>query len=300
MLSLSVANALRRNRAGLRKPNAPIASFLFLGPTGVGKTELAKAIAAEMMDNETNIIRLDMSEYSERHEVAKLIGSPPGYVGYGEGGQLTERIRHQPYSVVLFDEIEKAHPDLLSIMLQILDEGWLTDSEGTKVSFQNAIIVGTSNLGSAIMTEQKRPVGIGAQSFSRDDELREIMAEVKRLLKPEFINRLDEVIVFNRLTREDLGKVLDLQIKDLAQRLAQKNLTLNFNAQAKDHIVTAVDTLNYGARPLQRKLQQLVENHIAMLLMDEDAARSQQIDVVLEDKKIAVRFANKTNKKQQA
>lgn len=289
----SVANAIRRNRAGLRRAQAPIASFLFLGPTGVGKTELAKAIAAEMMDNETNIIRLDMSEYSERHEVAKLIGSPPGYVGYGEGGQLTERMRHQPYSVVLFDEIEKAHPDLLSIMLQILDEGWLTDSEGMRVSFQNAIVIGTSNLGSAIMTEGKRPVGIGAQSFSRDDELREIMDEVKRFLKPEFINRLDEVIVFDRLSREDLRQVLDLQIKDLAARLAGQKFTLNCNAAVKDHIIAAVDTLNYGARPLQRKLQQLVENPIAMLLMDESAARRQQIAVALDGKEVVVRFADK-------
>ncbi len=286
----AVANAIRRNRAGLRRVNAPIASFLFLGPTGVGKTELAKAIAAEMMDNEANIVRLDMSEYSERHEVAKLIGSPPGYVGYGEGGQLTERMRHQPYAVVLFDEIEKAHPDLLSIMLQILDEGWLTDSEGTKVSFQNAIIIGTSNLGSAIMTGQKQRVGIGAQSLSRDDELREIMDEVKRFLKPEFINRLDEVIVFNRLSSQHLRQVLDLQIKDLTTRLAGKNLTLNCSAAVKDHIIAAVDTRNYGARPLQRKLQQLVENPIAMLLMDEGTAQGQQIEVVLDGKEVQVSF----------
>ena len=289
----SVANAIRRNRAGLRKPQAPIASFLFLGPTGVGKTELAKAIAAEMMDNEANIVRLDMSEYSERHEVAKLIGSPPGYVGYGEGGQLTERVRRQPYSVVLFDEIEKAHPDLLSIMLQVLDEGWLTDSEGTKVSFQNTIVIGTSNLGSAIMTDQKRPVGIGAQSFSRDDELKEIMAEVKKLLKPEFINRLDEVIIFNRLTDDDLRQVLDLQIKDLEQRLATKKITLSCDAAVKEHILAVIDTRNYGARPLQRKLQQLVENKIAMLLMDEESHHSKHINITLKNKEIDVSFAKK-------
>ena len=289
----SVANAIRRNRAGLRKPQAPIASFLFLGPTGVGKTELAKAIAAEMMDNEANIVRLDMSEYSERHEVAKLIGSPPGYVGYGEGGQLTERVRRQPYSVVLFDEIEKAHPDLLSIMLQVLDEGWLTDAEGTKVSFQNTVVIGTSNLGSAIMTEQKRPVGIGAQSFSRDDELKEIMAEVKKFLQPEFLNRLDEVIIFNRLTDDDLRQVLELQIKDLAQRLATKKITLSCDATVKEHILAVIDTRNYGARPLQRKLQQLVENKIAMLLMDEEASHSKHINITLKNKEIIVSFAKK-------
>ena len=286
----SVANAIRRNRAGLRKPDSPIASFLFLGPTGVGKTEMAKAIAAEIMDNASHIIRLDMSEFSERHEVAKLIGSPPGYVGYGEGGQLTEKVRKSPYSVVLFDEIEKAHQDLLNIMLQILDEGWLTDAEGTKVSFQNTIVVCTSNLGSAILTDQKRPVGLGSQTFSRDDELREIMAEVRQFLKPEFINRLDEVIVFNRLTNEDLRQVLSLQVDDLAKRLAAKNIELTFSDAVKDHIVTLADTLNYGARPLERKLQQLVENKIALLLMDAPSPDNKHISVSLQAKNIKIKW----------
>lgn len=265
---VSVANAIRRNRAGLRRPDRPIASFLFLGATGVGKTELAKAIAAEMMDSESHMIRLDMSEFSERHEVAKLIGSPPGYVGYGEGGQLTERIRKSPYSVVLFDELEKAHPDILNTMLQILDEGWLTDAEGMRVSFRNAVIICTSNLGSAILSDQKRPVGIGMQQLSKEDEQLEIMSEVRKFLKPEFINRLDEVIIFDRLQAQDLRAILDLQVADLQQRLQGKGIVLELDAAVKDKIIAAVDTLHYGARPLQRKLQKLIEDKIALMLLD--------------------------------
>ena len=279
---ISVSNAIRRNRAGLRRPDKPIASFLFLGATGVGKTELAKAIAAEMMDNEASMIRLDMSEYSERHEAAKLIGSPPGYVGYGEGGQLTERIRKSPYSVVLFDEIEKAHPDVLNIMLQILDEGWLTDAEGMRVSFQNAVIVCTSNLGSSILTEQRRPVGIGVQSFNKEDEAKEIMSDVRRFLKPEFINRLDEVIIFDRLEEDDLRKILELHIDDLATRLKKKGVKLTVKKEVKNRILAQIDTLNYGARPLQRKLQQLVENKIAMMLLEKKKYKS--ITVYLDGK----------------
>lgn len=288
----SVANAIRRNRAGLRKAQSPIASFLFLGPTGVGKTELAKAIAAELMDNEANMIRIDMSEYGERHEVAKLIGSPPGYVGYGEGGQLTERVRKRPYSVVLFDEIEKAHPDVLNIMLQILDEGWLTDSEGTKVSFQNTIVICTSNLGSAILTDQRRPVGIGGKSFSRQDELAEVMSEVKRFLKPEFINRLDEVIVFNRLNEDNLRQVLDLRIGDLSNRLADRKITLDFGDSVKEHIITTTDATNYGARPLERKLQQLVENEIALLIIDNSPPQDSCLKVELVNKEVTVTVAD--------
>ena len=285
----SVANAIRRNRAGLRKAQSPIASFLFLGPTGVGKTELAKSIAAELMDNEANMIRIDMSEYGERHEVAKLIGSPPGYVGYGEGGQLTERVRKLPYSVVLFDEIEKAHPDVLNIMLQILDEGWLTDSEGTKVSFQNTIVICTSNLGSAILTDQRRPVGIGSKSFSRQDELVEVMSEVKKFLKPEFINRLDEVIVFNRLSADNLRQVLELKINDLGNRLADRKITLDFGDSVKEHIITTTDTTNYGVRPLERKLQQLVENEIALLIIDDSPPQDSCLKVELVNKEVTVK-----------
>ena len=283
----AVANAIRRNRAGLRRPDRPIASFLFLGATGVGKTELAKAIAAEMMDSESHMIRLDMSEFSERHEVAKLIGSPPGYVGYGEGGQLTERLRKSPYSVVLFDELEKAHPDVLSIMLQILDEGWLTDAEGMRVSFRNAVIICTSNLGSAILSDQKRPVGIGMQQLSKEDEQQEIMGEVRKFLKPEFINRLDEVIIFDRLQVQDLRAILDLQVADLQQRLKNKGIVLKLDTAVRDKIIAAVDTLHYGARPLQRKLQKLIEDKIALMLLD--GKKRQTVNVTLDNGKIALR-----------
>ena len=268
----SVANAIRRNRSGLRQASRPVASFLFLGPTGVGKTEMVKTIAAELMGDESKIVRVDMSEYMERHTVSRLIGSPPGYVGYGEGGQLTEQVRRQPYSVVLLDEFEKAHPDVYNVMLQVLDEGWLTDAEGRRVSFRNCVIIGTSNLGSEILTDRKRPVGIGAQNeeWNSDEEQAAVMGEVKRYLRPEFINRLDEIIVFNRLSRDDLNQILDLQLEDLKERLKATGLSLIFDAAARDLIIEGIDSLNYGARPLRRKLEQLVENKIANFLIRPD------------------------------
>ncbi len=285
----AVANAIRRNRAGLRKANAPIASFLFLGPTGVGKTELAKALAEQIMDDESKIIRIDMSEYMERHEVSKLIGAPPGYVGYGEGGQLTERVRQNPYSIVLFDEFEKAHADVFNVLLQVLDEGWLTDAEGQKVSFQNCVIIGTSNIGSDILTDKKRPVGLGVQDgWGEDEEHKDIMKEVKNVFRPEFINRLDDIIIFNRLTLVELKKILDLQIDDLRKRLTKMGITLCFEEQAKEHLLSSVDTLNYGARPLRRKLEQLVENEIALLLIRKEPLKNVEVHVTFRDKKINV------------
>lgn len=272
----SVANAIRRNRAGLRRPNVPIASFLFLGPTGVGKTELAKAIAAEVMDDSNKIIRIDMSEYMQKHEVSKLIGSPPGYVGYGEGGQLTEKVKRQPYSVVLFDEFEKAHPDVFNILLQILDEGWVTDSEGQRISFSNCVIIGTSNLGSEVMSERRAPIGIGVEvrDWSKDDSSKEVMKIVKGFLRPEFINRLDEIIIFNRLDSEQFKQIADIMIEDLADRLKKLNVDLDFPKDARERLVTMIDTANYGARPLKRKLEEKIENPISSLLIQDRRAGS--------------------------
>lgn len=277
----SVANAIRRNRSGLRRPEAPIASFLFLGPTGVGKTELAKALAGQVLDDESKIIRIDMSEYMERHSVSKLIGSPPGYVGFGQGGQLTEKVKYSPYSVVLFDEFEKAHPDVYNLLLQVLDEGWLTDAEGQKVSFRNCIIIGTSNIGSEILTSRKRPVGLGAQmeEWDKGSEYKQIMNEVGKYLRPEFINRLDEVIVFNRLEKEELRQILEIQINGLRRRLAALGKTLTFSDEAKKVLLDSIETLNFGARPLRRKIETLIENKVAMLMIAKETSEHAQVSV---------------------
>ncbi len=288
---VSVANAIRRNRAGLRKGNAPIASFLFLGPTGVGKTQLAKAIAKELMDGEDKIIRIDMSELMERHDTSKLIGSPPGYVGYGQGGQLTEQIRQKPYSVVLFDEIEKAHPDVFNLLLQVLDEGHLTDGEGQRVSFKNAIIIGTSNIGSEILVDKKRPVGLGSHlDEDNEDERSAVMAEVRKFLKPEFINRLDEIIIFNRLGEKELYKILDIQLEDLKQRLTEVGYELEVSSEVKDFIVKGMDSYNFGARPLKRRVEQTIENKVAELIITnslnkETSSKHQTIKIGYDSKK---------------
>ena len=286
----AVSNAIRRNRSGLRRVSSPIASFLFLGPTGVGKTELAKALAEQILDDENKIIRLDMSEYMERHTVSKLIGSPPGYVGYGEGGQLTEKVKHNPYSVILLDEFEKAHPDVYNILLPVLDEGYLTDAEGQRVSFRNCIIIGTSNVGAQRI--EKKLVGLARSSAEDERDLSaEMMTELKQYLRPEFINRLDDIVIFKRLGPKDLKGVFQIQINDLSARLQALSLALEFSDEAADFIMKTADTATYGARPLKRKLETLVENKIATLVISRERDKATKIRVSLVNNEIDVQLA---------
>jgi ATP-dependent Clp protease ATP-binding subunit ClpC len=266
----AVCDALRRNRAGLRDQSRPIGSFLFLGPTGVGKTELAKALAEFLLDDETKIVRLDMSEYAERHQVARLIGAPPGYVGYGEGGQLTERIRRRPYTVILLDEMEKAHHDVFNILLQVLDEGTLTDSEGRTVSFRNTILVGTSNIGSARIMDDQKPIGFGGGDgrMPYDEARRRVMDEVRKTFKPEFINRIDDIIVFHQLEKTHLRKIVDLLLAELVEQLAERSISLTVDPEVRDLLVDVGFSPAYGARPLKREVERRVENPLSMAIID--------------------------------
>ena len=247
----AVANALRRARTGLQDPNRPIGSFVFLGPTGVGKTELARALAEFMFDDERAMVRLDMSEYQERHTVARLVGAPPGYVGYEEGGQLTEAVRRRPYSVVLLDEIEKAHAEVFDVLLQILDDGRLTDGQGRTVDFRNTVIIMTSNVRSA--------------------------EEMRERFRPEFLNRIDEIVVFQPLTRDQLGDIVELQLARLRERLAERGLSLELTDAAKEVVTEAGWDPTYGARPLKRALQRLVENPLALRLLEGDFAEGDTV-----------------------
>lgn len=251
-------------RAGIHDPNRPIGSFLFLGPTGVGKTELAKTLAQALFDDEKNLVRIDMSEYMEKYSVSRLIGAPPGYVGYEEGGQLTEAVRRKPYSVILFDEIEKAHPDVFNVLLQVLDDGRITDSQGRLVDFKNTIIILTSNLGSQYILE-------GIQDGRITDEARE---KVEALLKtqscPEFLNRIDEIVFYKPLMKNEIDRIVDLQIADLRRRLKEKQLDVELTDSARSYIVDAGYDPVYGARPLKRFIQSKVETLIARKILSED------------------------------
>jgi ATP-dependent Clp protease ATP-binding subunit ClpC len=262
---VAVANALRRNRIGLRERKAPIGSFFFLGPTGVGKTELAKALAEYVLNDEQRLLRFDMTEFMERHETSKLIGSPPGYVGYGEGGQLTEKIKRNPYSVLLFDEVEKAHPDVFNLFLQILDDGHLTDAEGQKVSFENTLIIFTSNIGSEYISANKRSVGLGGmdKDLSHEEVTELVLGELKKTFKPEFLNRLDEIIVFEKLNPEDIRKILDLNLQPPGQKVKVQGLDLKITEDARKFLAERGFSPLNGARPLRRLLEAEVENRIA-------------------------------------
>ena len=269
-----VTEAILRSRAGISDPNRPIGSFLFLGPTGVGKTELAKALAQSLFDDEHNIVRIDMTEYMEKFSVSRLIGAPPGYVGYDEGGQLTEAVRRKPYSVVLFDEIEKAHPDVFNILLQILDDGRITDSQGRTVDFKNTIIILTSNLGSTYLLDGIEPDGSISESAQEA-----VMAELKRSFRPEFLNRLDETIMFRPLTKDNLNGIIDIMVSSLRSRLADRGLGLEITDAAKMLIIERGFDPLYGARPLRRYLQSSVETLIARRILSGDVAPDSTIVV---------------------
>ncbi len=273
-----VCDAILRSRAGIQDPKRPIGSFLFLGPTGVGKTELAKALAEALFDDEKNLIRIDMSEYMEKFSVSRLIGAPPGYVGYDEGGQLTEAVRRKPYSVVLFDEVEKAHPDVFNVLLQVLDDGRITDSQGRTVDFKNTILILTSNLGSDIILD-----GIGADGDISIDAREKVSALLKRSFRPEFLNRLDEIVFYKPLTRENIKGIVDLLVADLAKRLADRQIKLNVTPAAKDYIISNGYDPIYGARPLKRFIQSKVETLVAKKIISDDIAPDSTITVDIQD-----------------
>ena len=268
----AVAKAIRRGRVGLKDPNRPVGSFIFLGPTGVGKTELCKALAQAMFGDENAMIRFDMSEFMEKHTVSKLIGSPPGYVGHDEGGQLTEMVRRKPYSVLLFDEIEKAHPDVFNMLLQILDEGRLTDSQGRHVNFRNTVIIMTSNVGARLITEKQTNLGFfgGEQQADNDNaKIREaVLGELKKLFKPEFLNRVDDTIVFNKLTEKDIQAIAKNLLKSLEKRLNDLDIKAEFDDSAVEAVAKAGFDEIYGARPLKRAIQSNIEDAISEKMLD--------------------------------
>ena len=280
----SVANAILRSRAGIQDPNRPLGSFLFLGPTGVGKTELAKALAASLFDDEKNLVRIDMSEYMEKFSVSRLIGAPPGYVGYEEGGQLTEAVRRRPYSVVLFDEVEKAHPDVFNILLQVLDDGRITDSQGRTVDFKNTILILTSNLGSQFLLD-----GIGEDGEISQEARDQVQALLRRTFRPEFLNRLDEIVFYKPLTRENITAIIDLQIDALNRRLADKQITCRLTEAAKQYIIDAAYDPQFGARPLRRYVQHTVETLLARRLLEGSILPGQTLAVDVENGELVIR-----------
>jgi ATP-dependent Clp protease ATP-binding subunit ClpB len=265
-----VSNAILRNRAGLSDPNRPIGSFIFLGPTGVGKTELVRALAQYLFDDEKAMIRVDMSEYQEKHAVARMIGSPPGYVGYDEGGQLTEQVRRRPYTVVLFDEIEKAHPEVFNTLLQILDDGRLTDGQGRTVSFKNTVIVMTSNVGTGMVERNKIGFSVHAKDALHNDTSKRLLEALKQQFRPEFLNRIDDIIVFNTLTREDLTKIVDIQLHNVAKLLKDRKIGLEVTTAARDRIIEEGFDPQYGARPMRRAIQRLIQDPLALKLLNGD------------------------------
>jgi ATP-dependent Clp protease ATP-binding subunit ClpB len=282
----AVSDAVIRARAGLKDPRRPIGSFIFLGPTGVGKTELAKALSEALFDSDDNVVRIDMSEYMEKHAVARLIGAPPGYVGYDEGGQLTEAVRRKPYSVILFDEIEKAHPEVFNVLLQLLDDGRLTDSQGRTVNFKNTVIIMTSNIGSQYLLDSIRLNGEISEK-TRDI----VMKELNRQFKPEFLNRVDEIVLFKPLSREEIVKIIGLALNDIQKRLDDRRITLSVTDCAKEHMAQSAYDPVYGARPVKRYMQKFLETEIGKMLINNQVREGSEVHVDVEDGvlKISVR-----------
>jgi len=273
----AVANTIRRARAGIQDENKPLGSFLFLGPTGVGKTELAKTLAWFLFDTEKAMIRIDMSEYMEKHSVARLIGAPPGYVGYEEGGQLTEAVRRRPYSVILFDEVEKAHPDVFNVLLQILDDGRLTDGQGRTVDFRNTIIIMTSNIANEIVSRM--------DSTEISESVREVvLGELKKFFRPEFINRIDEIIVFRKLNKDDIKKIIDIQLERINSRFADKKIKVVFDESIKEYLVKVGYDETFGARPLNRAIQKEVLDKIAVHIISNKIKEGDTVTVKYNEK----------------
>ncbi len=290
----AVSKAIRRSRVGLKDPKRPIGSFLFLGPTGVGKTELSKALAQSLFGDENAMIRLDMSEYMEPHSVSKLIGSPPGYVGFDEGGQLTEKIRRKPYTVILFDEIEKAHPDVMNMLLQILEDGRLTDSQGRTVNFKDTVIIMTSNLGARMITD-KKSLGFTTKEAEQDtnkqyeETKKEVMEVVKKELRPEFINRIDEIIVFHKLNDDEISQIIDLMLQEVVKRLKDQKYNITIDNKVKELICKKGIDKNFGARPLRRTIQNLVEDSLANEILDGNLKQNKKTNLTIEDEKLVIK-----------
>ncbi len=294
----AVAKAIRRGRVGLKDPKRPIGSFLFLGPTGVGKTELSKALAEALFGDENAMVRIDMSEYMEPHSVSKLIGSPPGYVGFDEGGQLTEKIRRKPYSVILFDEIEKAHPDVMNMLLQILEDGRLTDAQGRTVNFKNTVIIMTSNIGARLITDKKTLGFIKTENGDKGKEeaetkdyeetKKEVMEALKKELRPEFINRIDEIIVFHKLTDNEIGKIIDIMLKEVIDRLAAQKIKIELEPEVKELIASKGIDKNFGARPLRRTIQSVLEDRLAEEILDGNLKKNKVNKIGVKDGKVIV------------
>lgn len=279
----AVARAVRRSRSGLHDPKRPVGSFLFLGPTGVGKTELARALAESLFGNEDAMIRFDMSEYMEKHTVSRLVGAPPGYVGYDDGGQLIEAVRRRPYCVILLDEMEKAHPDVFNVLLQVLEDGRMTDGQGRTADFKNAVIIMTSNVGSSFLSREKDPQKLGFSAAERKDDFDEqavktkVMEEVRRIFRPEFLNRIDEIVVFHALKVDELVKIVDIMMEDVNKRAKETGLNVEITQAGKEAILKNGQDKRYGARPLKRAIQRLVEDQMADLFLRGEAKEGETV-----------------------